>query len=587
MVDFKHIDATAYAADQPLDTFLLVRNARNLEAVREHRGRSATYTPGTFDTTSGTLLLPEISAYQQRMFIPFFWHLTEHVTQITVSVMHQVATSEQPTAEVVVSAAVMPLLQFLEADTVPEGTTATLAGGATTPTRTELVIDVSAEPRGWLVVMVGFLSGEGSAVEITNSGGSAGPTQYNGFYATAHVLANTADLGTATAYKHWGLRVQTGTKVNTAIDPVQALLLDHAATRGTAERYFLHFWPPMPGQGVAGSIEGFSPVIVHNASTDALYYYPLGTLTLHSINITDTAVRQPTRSGRLDAGLPASVSRLALEAQQSHEAWRGITRMHHIGPQPSVDATDTDHTGTGPLNRIGTSTTLTTGFETICSTVVGKGDLYTYQGTDYTRTAITAKALVALLVPATQPGAVDALFNLTFRLKALALGTGGAAKLVTYNATDVPAILTPPQVWGLGGTRIGDLSADSGLYDDASALLGTQRPGQEWDTIAGHTLRGLIPEQGRLRRKLLEVELLFIDNTPAHATQAVQFDLECKPTDSETVTVGTGALQFTEDRFFTTEGVVGRHFPRLVLITWSVCSTPFNGRDPNPANIGI
>ena len=382
MVDFKHIDATAYAADQPLDTFMLVRNSRNLEAVREHRGRSATYTPGTFDTTSGTLLLPEISAYQQRMFIPFFWHLTEHVTEITVSVMHQVATSEQPTAEVVLSAAVMPLLQFLEADTVPDGTTATLAGGATTPTRTELVIDVSAEPSGWLVVLVGFLSGEGSAVEITNSGGANGPGMYYGFYSTSHVCEGNADLGGATAYKHWGLRVQTGTKVNTAIDPVQCILLDYDASRSNHERYLLHFWPPMPGQGVTGSIEGFSPVIVHNTSTDALYYYPLGTLTLHSISITDTAVRQPDRSGRLDAGLPASARRLLLESHQSHEAWRGITRMHHIGPQPSVDATDTDFTGTGPLNRIGTSTTLSTTYETICSTVVGQGDLYTYQGTD-------------------------------------------------------------------------------------------------------------------------------------------------------------------------------------------------------------
>ena len=433
---------------------------------------------------------------------------------------------------------------------------------------------------------MGFLSGEGSAVEITNSGGSNGPGMYYGFYSTAHVLEGNADLGAATVYRHWGLRVQTGTKVNTAIDPVQCILQDYDASRSNHERYLLHFWPPLPGQGVAGSIEGFSPVIVQS-STDALYYYPLGTLTLHSITITDTATRQPTRAARLDAGLAASARRLLLEAHQTHEGWRGITRMHHIGPQPSVNASDTDHTGTGPINRIGTSTTLTTGFETICSTVVGQGDLYTYQGTDYTRSAITVKALVALLLPATQPGAVDAKLNLTFRLKALALGTGGAAKFVSYNATDVPAILTPPKVWGLNGSHLGDLSADSGLYDDASSLLGTQRPAQEWDVLAGHTLRGLIPEQGRLRRKLLEVELLFIDDTPAHATQAIQLDLQCQPTDSETVSGGSGAGAFTEDRFYTTDGIAGRHFPRLVLITWSVCSTPFNGRDINPANIGI
>ena len=38
MVDFKHIDATAYSADQPLDTFLLVRNSLNLDAVRQNTG---------------------------------------------------------------------------------------------------------------------------------------------------------------------------------------------------------------------------------------------------------------------------------------------------------------------------------------------------------------------------------------------------------------------------------------------------------------------------------------------------------------------------------------------------------------------
>ena len=93
MTTFARIDEAAYADDEPLDTFLLRRNHENRNAVREHRGRSATWAPGTLNTSTGAVVKPQISGFRERALIPFIWNLSPDTDEIKVAVRHTVATS--------------------------------------------------------------------------------------------------------------------------------------------------------------------------------------------------------------------------------------------------------------------------------------------------------------------------------------------------------------------------------------------------------------------------------------------------------------------------------------------------------------
>jgi hypothetical protein len=562
MTDFHRIDSAAYVADKPVDTFALVRTHDNLKACREHRGRSATWCAG--ELVAGALTRPDVSGFRNRSILYFCYHLSPFVTQLTVSVRHQVSTSVAGggvATEATLSAFAMSMSRFLTSPTLPAGSTASLTGGASSSSTTDLTIDVSDLAAGWIVVGVGVLSAEASAIQITDASGSNGPTVYRGFYCSFHVLNADAALGATSELKHWGLSLRTGAKVAELVPDVRALYL-HVNTASTDSRYFLYFTGTIPSAGATGSDEGnTSSIIQHNATTDALYYIPLGVVTLDSVTISDTSVRQPTRRASLDAGSRASVRSILPEVSSGQRIWLSAPRIHHLGPQTSDNSVD----------LIASSTELSaSGFVEFGSCLIGADDPYTINGTNLTKTSIDVQALIVVTC-GVRDWNRENVFDIDFRLEATDLD--GSTDAHQSDASGSTA-----RVVALGQVRnetVGTVGHPFAMnYSDEGRLLGFAGA-SALPTQQTHSLRGVLPEESRYRSVMLSLPMSMVDDQVGHR----RLSLQARPADLISV-AGASAIA----------DISGAHYPvgpRIHLITMTVASRPYLAEPRDLTAIGV
>lgn len=566
MTDFKAIDATAYVPDKPLDSFLLVRTHENLKACREKRGRSATWCAGSINTVSASKARPDVSGFRERELLLFLYHLSPFVTEVEVKVRHQVSTSVAgggAATEATLSAFVLSFEAFLRSRTLPEGSTATLTGGATGSSTTTFTIDVSDVARGWCVVAVGVLSSEGSAVEITNSGGGNGPGMYMGFYSGHHILEGNADLGVTSEVKHWGLSLRTGTKQADLVPDRKAMFLSYDATRNNHYRYLLFFYPQITSVGDIGSDEnGIGGARAHNASTDALYYLPLGVVTFDSVTVTDSGFRQPDRGSQIDAGQPAGVTTLQPEFASSQRLWLSTPRLHHFGATENALETF----GGQSINLMGASRVLSGSYLELCACVIGSDDAYELGSSNLTKTAITVKALIAVTVLNNDPN-MSNVFDLDFQLEATDLDNSTDPLTVSARATDVEAFgcAVAQQVQGLGW---------SSRYPDAARLL-TFQGESSGQVLSPASNKGPYPEGSDLRFFMHDLELYLTDDQ----TGVRRLSLQAKCADTTTVGGSARAVGST--------GQVYQFFPRVHILTWSVASRPYLDEPPDLSSIGV
>lgn len=566
MTDFKAIDATAYVADKPLDSFLLVRTHENLKACREKRGRSASWCAGTINTVSASKARPEVSGFRERELLLFLYHLSPFVTEVEVKVRHQVSTSVAgggAATEATLSAFVLSFEAFLRSRALPEGSTVNLTGGATGSSTSTFTIDVSDVARGWCVVAVGVLSSEGTAVEITNSGGHNGPAMYMGFYAGYHILEGNADLGTTSEVKHWGLSLRTGTKQADLVPDRKAMFLSYDASRQNHYQYLLFFYPQIASVGDMGSDENsIAGARAHNTSTDALYYLPLGVVTFDSVTVTDTDFQQPDRGSQIDAGQPAGVTNLQPEFASSQRLWLSTPRLHHFGASENALEVFAGQS----INLMGTSRVLSGSYLELCACVIGSDDPYSLGSSNLTKTAITVKALIAVTVLNNDPN-MENLFDLDFQLEATDLDNSTDPLTTSARATDVAAFGSPvlEQISGNGW---------SSRYDDNARKLSFQGA-NSGQTMSAASNRGTYPEGSDLRFFMHDLELYLTDDQTG--VRRLSLQVKC----ADTTTVGGSA------RAVGSTGQVYQFFPRVHILTWSVASRPYLDEPPDLSAIGV
>ena len=562
MTDFKRIDSTAYDADKPLDTFLLVRTHENMKAIREKRGRSAVWCAG--EMVSGSIVKPEVSGFRDRSMLYFLYPLATYTTQIKVTVRCRSATSVAGgggATEATLSILAISLDRFLTAPTLPSGATTTLTGGMSSSVNVTTTVDVSDLPRGWIVVCVGVLSSEGAAVEITKSSGAQGPQVYRGFYANYHFFNNNADLGTTSELKHWGLSLRTGTKIADLVPDRRALFLSYDATRSTDKTYLLFFTDLIPTAGALGSDEDRTgSAVQHNSSTDSLYYLPLGVVTFDSVSVSDSAVRHPDRGSSLDAGQPTAVRSIQPEVAAIQRQWLSGPRKHHIGP------TTTD----ASVNRISSSVELSTTFVEFASCLIGDDDPYTYDSTNYVKTAIAVQALVVVTVPINDWNREN-VFDFDFKLVATDLDGTSNPKESEANGAETRVVAVGSSVYehvaGLGNPFIMNFS------DQARLLSFTADNPQP--TMSTHSLRGASPEGAEHRRILLDLPMSLVDDQPSNR----RLSLQVRPSNL----VSSGGVDKTGD--ITNHPY--QYFPKIHTISLTVASRPYLDEPRDLSSIGV
>ena len=556
MTDFKYVDSTAYAADEPLDSFLLRRSHENIKAVREHRGRLGVWSPGTLNTSTSAVVKPQVSGYQQRSLIPFLWHLAPNVTEIKVAVRHRVTTSHASSGyEVQLSAFAVEISDFLSGVDLPAGQTSDLSGGASSSTTTTLTLDVSGLSRGWVIVCIGVLSGEAAAVEITKSSGTHGPDVYSGFDTMMHVCNHNADLGTtATVINHWGLIVKTeaGGKVSDSVELRQMLRYEYDNFSGlsTDLTYRLYVYPQFPRH---------RPFVNAGSSPNqSLYYVQLGVIDLESVTIYDSAVSHPPVLASLDASNSAAVSPLVARVTEQHQLFLENTRFHHLGP--SQNPTESDFSTFRPVNVISGSRELSTSFQDICSCVVGRDDLLESGGTNRRRLVYTMRALVLMTYPTMGTGP-PVPFDVFFKLR---LTNPDLSNPVDQQlgVSSMSCIRCPNMRFNQTASNMqtyGNNFADG--YDSLAYLYGFG-PQYNLSQFQRHTLRGVLPEGDAGRRNIFDIEIQ-IEDTVSLITRRIA-TLQA----SRSATTSTGAPVNTGQS------------PRAHILTWSVITTPHKEQVP-------
>lgn len=561
MTDFKRIDSTAYDADKPLDSFLLVRTHENTKAIREKRGRSAVWCAG--DMVSGAIVQPEISGFRDRSMLYFLYYLSTYTTEIKVTVRCRAETSVAgggAATEATLSVFAISLDRFLTSPVLPDGQATNLTGGATTSSNITTTVDVSDIARGWIIVGVGVLSTEGTAVEIAKSNGTDGPQVYRGFYANYHILDQHADLGTTSELKHWGLSLRTGSKISERVPDRRALFLDYDVTRHPDKSYLIFFTEMIPSAGALGSDENRTGSFSQHEATDSLYYIPLGVVSVDSVSISDSDVRHPDRGSTLDAGQRASVRSLQPEVASLQRQWLSVPRIHHIGP-----------TTTAPtIDRISGSTVLSTTFVEFASCLIGDDDPYTYNSTNYVKTAISVQALVVFTVPVNDWNREN-VFDLDFKLVATDLDgssnpkeseSGGAEARVVAIGSSVFE-----QVAGVGAPFMMNYSDEGRLLSFTGVNI---QP-----TQSRHSLRGSLPEASIYREVMLDLPMSLVDDQVSNR----RLSLQVRPANLVTYGGVDKAGDITNTPY--------QYFPMVHVITLTVASRPYLDEPRDLSSIGV
>ena len=570
MTDFKKIDSTAYADDQPLDSFLLVRTAENIKAIREHRGRSITWTPSTIELGTTNIIRPKVSSYRGQERIPFFYFLAENTTQIQVKIRGFSDTNvSSGGTEITLGASVLSIEQFLAGYPLTAATTSNVSGGVTTPTTHTLALDVTDVRRGWCVVFVSVESAQGTPVEITNSGGANGSAIFSGALSNGFVLDATANLGAADAVQHWGVFVaESGAvaKTNTNLPDRKLLYIDYNAARQSGSEYVLHVWPLISGLGVFGAFDGVAGTQQIIAATDALYYRPLGVFCFDSVQILDSGVSLPSRAGRLDAGQPASVMRILPETSRAGALWTDVTRIHHIGPTPNP--TETDHTSSAPLNKISASRTLqdASSYLDLCGAIVGAGDNYRYLDTNYVRTRVQLKIMCVLTLPVLSSSSFQRLmeddpyfYDIDFRVK-FDTQNPSATATTTRDFGGYPLQALPTPYYSMFSSSSAP-NCYPGLdeFGLSSWQLGFKKTDVSGDEITTHSKRGTFGPHLRGVASIITLDCLDQYQTTTRKL-TLQAKLNRLGTNSEAIA---------------NNGRQASYKPRLHILSWSVITTPY------------
>lgn len=566
MVDFKHIDSRVYADDEPLNTFQIVRTHNNLQAVLDNRPISATWVPGVYDTSTGALLSPDVSYFQGqgsgRAVAPLLIWLPRRAQTVRVEVEHTCYTSETGGGdEVTLSASIQTRSQWSRSVPSPVEASTTHAGGASSSDTEVLDLDVSSFPDGWAVVRVGVVSGEGSAVEIQDAGGS-GSNVLTGHYSGYFVLDNAAQHGGAnglpagTQIPHWAIQIlDSGGKASANLGSQfgrQALFLEDNGSGSS--RFLLFVYPPV------------SVDTPHASGTDAVWYTPLGATQIGAVTLTVyDAGSLDDLGAATDASQPASVANLQPNVvSEAVNLWLGTPKIHCLGVSPNVGAVD--YTGTGSVNRAYSTTTLAPTYQALAWAPVGDDDAFqrrdnTGSATAYIKTAVEVAALFLVTLPTDNPGGpqswdVDVKLEFTDR--------DGSSNAVSYEFEerfdDVLFSPTNPIL----NTGLADFARPPLLADFATA------PGEP-PTRERHALSGFWPDHHLRRSKGFTLRTWRVKDTNTSPERTLSLSIKSANASAYVQTNG-GRSEFR---------------PRFHMLTWTVISAPFGEREPSVGELGV
>lgn len=568
---FKFIDSTAYSADKPLDTFLLRTNRDNLQACIDDRPVQGVWTPHTYNTDTGALLLPEISGYNEPSCVVLWFWVPPGVTHLGVIVEQQVATTVTAnpyTSEITLRAAALPRAVWespSRASALTSWTSTTVAGGASSSSATELTLDVSGNPPGWTSVVVGWQSGTGDWTEILDSGGS-GPNCFTGWW-PGHIMLDTAasnTIGTGNQTPHWVVRVaDAGGKESISIakglfEPPRKVLLITDNGSG-ANRFGVYCWPPLLRQV---SIEGL--LTQHLSATDMLWYQPLGVATLSGVTVYTKAEGDlPDPLARLDATQPAAMRVVQTEVYDQVRTWLERPRVHAMGPLPNPS--QTDWTTFGPTNRISSSVYLDTTYSTLALASVGGDDAFQRRPqagapSTYTKSTVDVIFTVGVFQPSNAGG--NHAWDLDFRVRVA--DQDGASNTVDVTLP-VDEVLAPncPVSWYFNGA-IPD-------YDDSALLTVFNATSEDPHDLWRHTMAGVLPVSVLKRLPAVTLTMRVRDTSPSATRIAL---LQVRSRD------GGSPLLTAHDEVTT-------YRPRIHLFTWSVVSAATVDREPAVSELGV
>lgn len=561
MVDFDYIDSTAYTDNQVLDTYLLRKTRDNLDAWRTRAYRFGSWTPIIIDQNAYTQIFPRVCSYGQRSWLPFLWHKAPGVSQVEVNIRWKLASNvTSGSDEVTLYGLACTLDTWLTDPVLPDPSVSTAyTGGASSFSLTNFTLGVSDLPEGWIVVAVGFKSEEGTETEIVD-GASAGETVYQGFYTRHHIIADagSSTLGSGDQVPTWALRVYESSagKDSTTVpwlgEGQQCLYI---SDDGSGDyRYLLYVYPPI-SQDTTGSDEGSFGGRVLHGSLDSLWYIPLGYADIAQITIEDKLIASlPDPRARLDAPRSAGVRSIGPEVEAQCREWLSRTRVHQLGP--GILATDTDHTSNGPLNRISSQFELETTWQSISRTRVGRGDEFTWNGTNYTHTAYEALALF-VLTHTTGQLVEEESFRVDFRL--ICTDQDGSSNAENGDTQQI-------EILAAAAARQPRLATIPGFPLTGVLLHFNQLS----NTLRRTHLRSLWPEDARQEAALkgfwAPVSLDLLDDTN-QADRVLHLQAKGSATN--------------------TSGTANGFKPILHLVTWTVVSKPHLGRTPDGTEIGV
>lgn len=564
MVDYNYIDEVAYGEDAVLDTYLMRRTRDNLDAWRTRAYRFGSWTPVMIDQNALTQIFPRVSSYRQRAWLPFLWHKAPGVTQVEVNVRWKLASNvTSGSDEITLYGLATTIETWIGDDALPEPTVSTAyTGGASAFSLANFTLGVTGLPDGWIVIAVGFKSEEGTEAEIVDGSGD-GETVYQGYYTRHHIVANAGSttLGSIDTVPTIALKVyeSAAAKASSTVPwldgGLQCLYINDGGVSAGDYRYFLYVYPPIRTDQV-GSDEGtIGPRVLHG-SLDSLWYVPLGYADIAQITIEDkTIASTPSPGARFDATRSAGVRAIAPEVEIQSREWLARTRVHQLGP--GILAAQTDHTTFGPLNRISAQDEIETSWTSIARCRVGRGDEFTWNGTNYTHTAYEANCL--FMVTAASNYMDEIAFRVDFRLICTDQDGTSNAENGDTRTLEVPAVVS---------ARFPDRYSVGINYPLSGWLLHFN---STTNSLRRSSLRGLWPEDARREAAnngyWINLNLEMLDDTnQADRVLHLQVKGSQTPIGAET------AWPFK---------------PIIHLVTWTAISKPYIEIVPDGTDIGV
>lgn len=542
--NFQQIDDTAWQADRVYDVGLLRDAHGNADNCHTKRGRMAACYFGDIDSSNNRLTW-RVCSFRQRAYFIAAWHLNPGVTALEVIVRH--TTSEDAGAggvtgggtEITIDAIAMPIDALLGGRPVLAEATGSATADvdySTSAENTKLTVDVSSLQTGWIAVLVGFESGEGTPVLIDTVAGSKGEDVLNGWQRAYVEIDSTVHT---TYYNGDEIPCQgiefedqgTGDDDDRLPAPRQVISVDQISTSD----YRLYTYPGFPDTSANAGDN-------YDDANDQANQIPLGYADVYGITIRDKTISQIEGIGQADkdATRPTSILHPQQIYRQAVDAWSQRTRVHHIGPSYDPGDEDSDYSGQGLSLASSHIDLSTSSWQTLGRCVVGDDEDYTYSGTTYTRTAYTILGLVVVSHLATR-GRADHLYEIDWRVYLTDLDGTSNAKASTTLTEFFPTQGLDDSSHFVTGER------------QAAYLLSFYKRGNR-AARRRHALRGLLPA----------------DCLEGSFIAPVQISV----TDDQTTAYRLLRLQAQGASTKTKSGQTISPLPSVHLVTWTVLTTP-------------